>query len=406
MKIEEGNANKTTRIDKRFSVTIILTSAIFMISGSAATMSYAATQTLPTCVDPTGQNLPCIMFISILPPPKHTLLCQESSGQIFKCTYIVDKLSNGNKVVSITVYVPANFAVSGTESFRVVKVRVTVSVHTTYSCQKGYHDVIIDGIHECVPNPPEHTPEYLLGQKYGSIDGAVGIYDLAAACSKFTGTDFDHCKAGYYEAFVKTCVHSKFGCDDIVPTPNPVCAKDNMTCPSPKPPFTCNSPGYNGTCPTNMTATTSTPSGTNMTTNMSSTTSKPSVGKGPTCGAGNCTTGTPPPVDCTKNPSDPSCTQTLTPSTTTPTTKTCPDGSVIDASATCPTPSTNPNTSPPPSSSTPPPPPPSNNPSPPSDNGNPSGGSGSSNGGGGSNGNNNNGGGSSSGDGGPSPPNP
>lgn len=56
----------------------------------------------------------------------------------------------------------------------------------------------------------------------------------------------------------------------------------------------------------------------------------------------------------------------------TPTTKTCPDGSVIDASATCPTASTIPH-----SSSTPPPPPPSNN---------PSGGSGSSNGGGSSGG--------------------
>jgi|GEM_PF-1889200 hypothetical protein len=77
MKIEEGNANKSARIDKRFSISLILALVIFMISGSAATRSYAATQTLPTCVDPTGQNLPCIMFISTLPPPKHTLLCQD-----------------------------------------------------------------------------------------------------------------------------------------------------------------------------------------------------------------------------------------------------------------------------------------------------------------------------------------
>ena len=59
-------------------------------------------------------------------------------------------------------------------------------------------------------------------------------------------------------------------------------------------------------------------------------------GSGPTC-VNNCTIVTPPPVDCTKNPIGPSCTQALTPSTTAPTTKTCPDGSVIDASAICPT---------------------------------------------------------------------
>lgn len=51
-----------------------------------------------------------------------------------------------------------------------------------------------------------------------------------------------------------------------------------------------------------------------------------------------------PPLDCTRNPNDPSCTQTLAPQTSAPTTKTCPDGSVIDASATCPTQSTPPST--------------------------------------------------------------
>ena len=99
-------------------------------------------------------------------------------------------------------------------------------------------------------------------------------------------------------------------------------------------------------------------------------------GTGSTC-VGNCTSGTSPPVDCTKNPTDPSCTQSLTPSTSKPPrTKTCPEGSVIDASANCPTqstPPTNPNTpsTPPSTSGTPPP---SNNPPP----------SGSNNGGGGS----------------------
>jgi hypothetical protein len=115
MNIEEGNANK------RFSISIILALAIFMISGSAPRMSYATPQTLPTCVDPTGQNLTCIMFISTLPPPKSTLQCQETSGQIFKCTYIVDKLSNGNRIVAITVYVPANFVFSSPTVIKVVE---------------------------------------------------------------------------------------------------------------------------------------------------------------------------------------------------------------------------------------------------------------------------------------------
>src|SRR2546422_8399246 len=106
-------------------------------------------------------------------------------------------------------------------------------------------------------------------------------------------------------------------------------------------------------------------------------------GTGSTC-VGNCTIGTPPPLDCTKNQNDPSCTHSLTPSTSTPpTTKTCPDGSVIDASANCPTQSTsptNPNipSTPPSTSGTPP----SNNPSPPSSSNNGGGGSGSGSGGG------------------------
>jgi hypothetical protein len=342
----------------RYSVSLplVILSVTALISASTATMNVYAIQTLPTCTDPTGQNLPCIMFISILPPPKHTLQCQETSGQIFKCTFIVDKLSNGNRIVAITVYVPANFVVSGTESFRVVKVRVPVSVHTTYSCQEGYHDVVIDGIHECVPNPPEHTPEYLIGLKYGGMDGQVGIYDLAAACGKYHGTAFDHCSFGYRTAYVTNCLNSKFGCGDGPTT-------------LPKPPSHAS----------NFTATTPT-SGSNFTIPASG-----GKGTGSTC-VGNCTTGTPPLVDCKKNPNDPSCTQALQPLSP-PTTKTCPDGTVIDASANCPTqstpPPTNPNTPsiPPSTSGTPPPvisvppktPPPGNN---------PSGGSGNNNGGG------------------------
>ena len=65
--INKNNNKNKVRTDKRFSISLILTLAIFMVSGSAASMSYSATQTLPSCTDPTGQNLPCIMFISTLP---------------------------------------------------------------------------------------------------------------------------------------------------------------------------------------------------------------------------------------------------------------------------------------------------------------------------------------------------
>jgi hypothetical protein len=310
-------------MNNRYSVylPIAIFSIAALISGSTATMNVYAIQTLPTCTDPTGQNLPCIMFISTLSPPKRTLQCQETSGQIFKCTYSVDKLSNGNRIVAITVYVPANFVVSGTESFRVVKVRVTVSVHTTYSCQKGYHDVIIDGIHECVPNAPEHILEYLIGLKYGTMDGQVGIYDLAAACGKYRGTAFDHCSFGYRTAYVTNCLNSKFGCGDG-PTTLP-----------------------GSTSHSNFTATTPT-SGSNFTFPASG-----GKGSGSTC-VGNCTTGSSPPVDCKINPNDQSCTQTLQPLTP-PITKTCPDGSQPDSNGKCPTvkpPTTsNPNTSIPPS---------------------------------------------------------
>jgi hypothetical protein len=44
MNIENGKAKKMIRIDKQFSVSLILASAIFMISGSAATV-HAITQT-------------------------------------------------------------------------------------------------------------------------------------------------------------------------------------------------------------------------------------------------------------------------------------------------------------------------------------------------------------------------
>ncbi|MDP9289377.1 MAG: hypothetical protein M3P08_14440 [Thermoproteota archaeon] len=413
MKIEEGNANKTFGINKRFSISLILALTIFMISGSTVTMSYAAPQTLPTCVDPTGQNIPCVMFISTLTPPKHTLQCQESSGQIFKCTYIIDKLSNGNRIVALTVYVPANFVVSGTESFRVVKVRVTVSVRTTYSCQPGYHDVVIAGIHQCIPNPPPppcnvpHMSHVLVLCPPPTKPTCDSKY-YTGPCPPTDPNALTKCISA---ALVANDNKGVLGCATLLPDTHEnaltkcisagLLANDNIAV------LKCAKllPSTNGAS-NNMTNTT-----TSAAIQPSNTSIPASGGKGtvPTC-VNNCTTGTPSPADCTKNPTDPSCTQTLTPPPTA-TTKTCPDGSVIDASATCPT--NTPPSTPPPTSSPPPstgsqgspdnnPSPPSNSVPPPSSSGGDNGGGGSSSGGGGSG--NSNSGGSSSGGGGSSPP--
>jgi hypothetical protein len=382
MKIEEGNANKTTRIDKRFSISLILALVIFMISGSATTHLFAATPPtvpLPRCTDPTGQNLPCMIIISTLPPPPNALQCQETSGQLLPCSYMTQSLSTGEQIVAITVYVPANFVFT---SLTVIKVVVHETTSTTGGGTGGSKtilhkllvaigiakDPIVRGntqtISVTVSDSKIPSKKIQGAEVSGEVDYAShkttkmfsGITDstgqMSPQYSWQIGGNSDNgtftvkvkaSKSGYVEGFAtKTFrVICKFAteCGHVM---------INQT---------------NSTIPNNMTNTTSTPP-TNKTVAASGE-------KGLTCAAGNCTTGTPPPVDCTKNPNDPSCTQTLTPP---PTTKTCPDGSVIDASATCPTP-------PPPSSSTPPPPPPSNNPTPPSDNSNPSGGSGGSNGG-------------------------
>ena len=150
---------KMLRAKRWISVGIVLVLVPFMISGSAATTAVVNSQTiqvLSNCTDPTGKNLQCILTTSKLPPPPHTLLCQESSDQIFKCNYVVETLKNGLHVVVMKVYVPANFIIKGTESFRVVKVRV--SIHTKYECQADYHIIIIAGIHQCVPDHPNPSP--------------------------------------------------------------------------------------------------------------------------------------------------------------------------------------------------------------------------------------------------------
>ena len=320
---------------------------VLLTSGSSATSVYAATpiikpqQTLPNCIDPTGYNLPCVLFISTLPPPSHTISCQETSGQVFKCTFIIEKLPNGSKIVTITVYIPTNTVVKQIQSVHVVRLNVRVSIHTVFDCEKDSHVVIIDGLHECVPNNPGPHP-----------DDSCLFNPEQDKCKPDPKTG--QCPPGFNMNVYEHCF------------PNKQCPKG----------FENHDEDETGTCYPVTTSTTHN--------NVSNTTnynhgasSKFSTSNGtktlspcdPTiknCGEN----GTPPPVDCSANPSDPACPQLPPPTTTT---KTCPDGSVIDASATCPTQST--------------PPSPTNNNPPPSgnDNGNnnPPSGSGNSDGGGG-----------------------
>jgi hypothetical protein len=370
-------------------VITILIGVILITSISAVTHVFAVGQistTLPTCTDPTGQNLPCMMVISTLPPPPNAIQCQETSGQILPCAYATQSLSNGEQIVAITVYVPANYVFTGYGPWIVVKQVVhetkTRVVHVpecpkgqtldpkTQKCvditycppPKGYH--LDPKTQKCVPDncPP--------GQVYNPLTGKCepGKCERADAGAK-TDLDIDlktiDCDINDPNEHGKTpqlpCEHpdadAKTDPDTNLKTKD--CdlsdANEHRTTPSTSP--VCNSPNYNGTClPTN-----------NMTIAASG-----GSGKGTKC-VNNCTTGTTPPIDCAKNPADPSCTQTLTPSTTSPTTKTCPDGSVIDANANCPTQSTPPptNTNPPPSGNNNPPPSTDNNPPPSSsDNGN------------------------------------
>jgi hypothetical protein len=127
-----------------------------MISGSTTTMSYAATQTLPSCTDPTGQNLRCMMVISTLPPPPNALQCQETSGQLLPCSYTTQNLSNGEQIVAITVYVPANYIFSSPTVVKVV-VRETETTKTTIKivCPDG--QILNHTSHKCIdvkPLPP------------------------------------------------------------------------------------------------------------------------------------------------------------------------------------------------------------------------------------------------------------
>jgi len=430
----------------KMKITLVLGLSLvaFMVNGSSlssgsAMRAYATTQTLPSCTDPTGQNLRCMMVISTLPPPPNALQCQETSGQILPCSYTTQNLSNGEQIVAITVYVPTSYLFTGYGSWTVVKQVVHETKTTTKTkivlvtqcsptqkwnpvthkcvdicppgkylvgnncvpippntihCLKGYHSEFVDGKWRCVPDIVPYVPPLSCDSKY--YTGPCPPTDINAytkcmsaallandekgqlACARLLPDTpenaYTKCMS---EALIKDDLRAELACAKYLPSASG--AMHNMTnttiAAAPSNTSAALQP-INTSIPT-------TPSG--------------GKGSGSTCAAGNCTSGTPPPVDCVKNPTDPSCvTKPATPTQTCPdgsviaatdlcpqaqtppTTKTCPDGSTPASDGSCPSPNNNP----PPSNPSPSTPPSTSSP-PPSDGGNSgNGGSGSSGSGG------------------------
>jgi hypothetical protein len=190
-----NNHRKT--IDNNFTIRLlclILLVALVITTGSMARMTVFAAnnQSLPTCTDPTGQNLPCFMVISTLPPPVNAINCQESSGQILACSYSTQNLSNGQEVMVITVYVPASF-VFGPGTVKVVAVHERKLTRIIREEPRGISIGVpspvcrgIQGVHGCIvflpggpgqspfpiyltPLPPgPHTAGFRLGWFYGN----------------------------------------------------------------------------------------------------------------------------------------------------------------------------------------------------------------------------------------------
>ncbi len=208
-----------------------------MITGSASTMNVSAqTQTLPTCTDPTGNNLPCMMVISTLPPPVNAIHCQESSGLILACSYATQTLSNGDQIVVITVYVPESFIFSPgnvkvvvhgstvTKIFR-EEPRGVRTDEPTPIC-KG-----IQGIHGCIvflPGGPGQQPfpiyltplptgPHTAGFRLGWFDGNEGndFYDIYPVGSK----DWLAYELGYDQGLAKSTPYTNCEHFDTCPDP-------------------------------------------------------------------------------------------------------------------------------------------------------------------------------------------
>jgi len=345
---------------------VIIMVATLVTSTSAATRIFTQVQaqTLPTCVDPTGKNLPCLIVISTLPPSTNTVQCQEPTGQLLSCSYATQTLSNGQQVVVITVYVSPNFVFAG-GPITVVKVLHEESTksrgggggrgggtspYTLSITIKVGTDPIIRGHIETVTvtvSDTSNPSRKIAGAKVGGEVFYTTGFHKSISCSNTDQNGKSQCSfiigpnsdPGTFKITIDVSASgykpaSKSATFTVIAKPNATST-------------------VNSTIPANGTNTTST-----NTSNMSSLLFKPlnntsaviqsgnrsiptsggGNSKGTTCTAGNCTSGTlPSVVDCSKNPNDPSCTQTLAPPPMSGTSKTCPDGSQPNPSGKCPT---------------------------------------------------------------------
>jgi hypothetical protein len=354
-----------------FVITIV---AILFTSISASTttsriftQAQAQTQALPTCTDPTGNNLPCLMVISPSPAPVNAVQCQETTGQILPCSYATQILSNGQQVVVITVYVQPNFIFAG-GPITIVKVlheesksrgsSEGTSPYTLSITIKVGTDPIIRGHIETVTvivSDKSNPSRKIAGAKVdGEVFYASERFQKSVSCSNTDQNGKSQCSfiigpnsdPGKFRITMDVSARgykpaSKSATFTVIVKPNATIV-------------------VNSTIPVNGTNTTST-----NTSNLSSLLFKPpdntsaiiqpgnksiptsggGDSKGTTCAADNCTSGTPPSVvDCSKKPNDPSCTHTLAPPPMSPTSKMCPDGSQPNPSGKCSTQSSlNPN---------------------------------------------------------------
>src|SRR5437016_11621306 len=84
--------------------------ACLMTTAALRQQSQGLTQTLK-CKDPTGHKYPCVLVISISPPPKHTLTCKDTTGHKFKCNFTIVNTKHG-KIVIVTLFVSSHVKAS------------------------------------------------------------------------------------------------------------------------------------------------------------------------------------------------------------------------------------------------------------------------------------------------------
>ena len=105
-----------------------------MTGAAALQQSQGLTQNDLKCKDPTGHKYPCVLVISVSPPPKHTLTCKDTTGHKFKCNFEIVNTKHG-KIVIVTIFVSPH---------------VRASIHSiTITVQK----IVVKVIHE----EDEHT---------------------------------------------------------------------------------------------------------------------------------------------------------------------------------------------------------------------------------------------------------